>query len=226
MEALNTIALVDIHWSGKQLCLPDLSGIDLVLLGGDFTHFGGVDLARPLVERVQAAGPRVLAVCGNCDRPEIEEYLAQAGVALDRRALMISGVTLLGLSAGLPFGGCPYERSESDFRIASEEVFAAAAALPIAPQVLVCHQPPYGTRCDLARGRHVGSRALRSAIEREQPGLVICGHIHESAASDTIGNTRIINPGPCFRGRSLRFKIHNGTLTLPPEPDAKKCSGA
>jgi hypothetical protein len=41
--------------------------------------------------------------------------------------------------------------------------------------VLVSHQPPRGTRCDHARAGHVGSTAIREAILRHQPDLVLCG---------------------------------------------------
>lgn len=156
----------------------------------------------------------MLAVCGNCDLPEIEEVLAEAGVALDRRAVSWGGATLLGLSAGLPFGGCPYERSEEDFAAACAELFAAAprAGGDGGPTILLSHQPPYGTRCDRARGRHVGSRAVRSAVEEHQPDLVICGHIHESAGQDTLGRSVVVNPGPWFRGGAARFRIAGGEI--------------
>jgi Icc-related predicted phosphoesterase len=63
------------------------------------------------------------------------------------------------------------------------------------------HAPPMGTACDrLASGEHVGSTVIRTLIEREQPDLVLCGHIHESRGTDTIGAAQIINPGPASAG--------------------------
>ena len=49
-------------------------------------------------------------------------------------------------------------------------------------------------------GEHVGSAALRALIEREQPNVVLCGHIHEARATDRIGGARIVNPGPAAAG--------------------------
>ncbi|TNF76134.1 MAG: hypothetical protein EP299_05630 [Acidobacteria bacterium] len=207
---LRVLGLVDIHWSGHgEPRLPELSGIDLVLLGGDLTHFAGIEVARKLVEEIQQAGPRVLAVCGNCDQPEIEGYLEEIGIALDRRAQVIAGTIFVGLSAGLPFGGCPYERTEKEFAAAGAEAKAAADEIfTSGPTVLLSHQPPYGTKCDrVLKIRHVGSRAIRELVEEWQPDLVLCGHIHESAGDDRIGDTRVINPGPWRRGHSLRFDI-------------------
>jgi len=70
-----------------------------------------------------------------------------------------------------------------------------------AGSVLVSHSPPHGTQCDLTASRqHVGSRAVRAFVEREQPALVLSGHIHESprvssAYHDRIGDTAVVNPG-------------------------------
>ena len=51
-----------------------------------------------------------------------------------------------------------------------------------------------------AAGQHVGSRAIRAFIERQEPPLVLGGHIHESprvstSYRDTIGRTIVANPG-------------------------------
>ena len=67
--------------------------------------------------------------------------------------------------------------------------------------VFVLHSPPRETHCDqIGAGRHVGSRAIRAFIERSQPPLVLCGHIHESprvssSYRDTLGRTVVVNPG-------------------------------
>jgi Icc-related predicted phosphoesterase len=65
-----------------------------------------------------------------------------------------------------------------------------------------------GTACDrLASGEHVGSTVIRTFIEREQPDLVLCGHIHESRGTDTIAAARIINPGPASAGHYALVEI-------------------
>ncbi len=67
--------------------------------------------------------------------------------------------------------------------------------------VAVIHTPPFGTQCDvLFDGSHVGSKAVRSWIEKKQPCLALHGHIHESPKLsgtffDRIGSTTVINPG-------------------------------
>ena len=76
-----------------------------------------------------------------------------------------------------------------------------AASTSPGETVFVLHSPPRDTTCDMTGLRaHVGSRAIRSFIERHQPPLVLSGHIHESprvSASyrDRIGRTVVANPG-------------------------------
>ena len=76
-----------------------------------------------------------------------------------------------------------------------------AALGPASETMFVLHSPPRETRCDMVgAGLHVGSRAIRAFIEREQPPLVLSGHIHESprvssSFRDTVGRTIVVNPG-------------------------------
>lgn len=83
-----------------------------------------------------------------------------------------------------------------------EESLAALEPLsPPGETIYVLHSPPHGTRCDMvAHGLHVGSRAIRRFVERQQPPLVLSGHIHESprvssSFRDAIGRSVLVNPG-------------------------------
>jgi Icc-related predicted phosphoesterase len=76
-----------------------------------------------------------------------------------------------------------------------------ASRTPPRETVFVLHSPPRETRCDMIGARaHVGSRAIRSFVDRHQPPLVLSGHIHESprvssSYRDAIGRTVAVNPG-------------------------------
>jgi hypothetical protein len=67
----------------------------------------------------------------------------------------------------------------------------------LAPLVLVCHAPPYGTALDqIGPGKHAGSRAVRDFIVKHQPEYFFCGHIHEAeGAFVQIGKTRARSVG-------------------------------
>jgi Icc-related predicted phosphoesterase len=89
-------------------------------------------------------------------------------------------------------------RREPTIAAALEEL---SALTPPADTVFVLHSPPRDTHCDMIGSRlHVGSRAIRSFIERHQPPLVLSGHIHESPRvssswRDALGDTVVVNPG-------------------------------
>lgn len=61
--------------------------------------------------------------------------------------------------------------------------------------ILVCHNPPYGFVDKINSGKHVGSKILLEAIRKNQPKLVLCGHIHEAKGKAKIGKTNIYNLG-------------------------------
>jgi Icc-related predicted phosphoesterase len=87
------------------------------------------------------------------------------------------------------------------------------------------HAPPYNTTIDVApeldetlkpkisgteaKMIHVGSVAVRAAIEKEQPLLGIHGHIHESQGFIKIGRTVCINPGSDYSEGILRGALIN-----------------
>jgi Icc-related predicted phosphoesterase len=54
-----------------------------------------------------------------------------------------------------------------------------------------------------------GSTAIRRAIEKYQPLVDLCGHIHESRGTTKIGKTLVINPGSEYPEGVLRGAIIN-----------------
>jgi uncharacterized protein len=90
------------------------------------------------------------------------------------------------------------------------------------------HAPPYGTKLDIAPTldknlrmqsglggspfENVGSKAVRTILEKYQPLLSVHGHIHESPGKDKIGNMLCFNAGSEYaqgilRGIILVFNI-------------------
>lgn len=179
-------------------CLPQA---DLALVSGDITNFGGRKEAEEVLARLAKRSKRMLAVPGNCDRPEVGAFLTEIGCNLDGRFVDIEGLCFLGLGGSLP---CPgrtiLEYSEEEL---AETLEAAYREMPQgSPFVLICHQPSYGTKLDrVFGGIHVGSKAVRKFIESRKPLACFCGHIHESTGTDRIGGTIMCNPGPLAGGR-------------------------
>lgn len=66
--------------------------------------------------------------------------------------------------------------------------------------VYVLHSPPFATGLDrLVDGTPIGSRAIRSFIERRRPPLTLHGHVHESPGVEQLGATVSVNPGDSLK---------------------------
>lgn len=186
----------------------DLSALEQVLAIEADYYFAAGDLVNWCqgLDRVgmilQRRADRMYVLPGNhesehairemCARHGLKNFHGQSFGAGDYR---IAG---LGYSNPTPFG-TPGEYSEAELarRLSA---FAGLERL-----VLVCHCPPKGTALDRAGpGLHLGSQSIREFIDREQPELFFCGHIHEAhGASQQLGRTRAYNVGK--RGRLIEL---------------------
>jgi len=199
---MRIVALSDIH--GDISCIrqisDDVSGADVVLLVGDLTNFGRQEAARQIIKAIQKYNDRIFAVPGNCDYPEVEMYLTDEGVNLDRKAIVIERTAFVGIGGSLPcLGKTPNEYNEGELKSFLE---GAISNLDLDTSIiLVAHQPPFNTVTDLAfNGQHVGSRSIRFFIEKFHPMICFSGHIHEARGIDSIAGTKVVNPGPFREG--------------------------
>ncbi len=198
------IGLPDLHdqaeWL-KKIGRP-LAKANVVLLAGDMTN-GSMNHLLRMFSILNEFNEHVYAVPGNMDTAQILAHLAREGLSLHRRFELVDGVALVGLGGALPFDG-DFVFSEDEFSAMLDE---AVTGLPAGtPTLLVSHQPPYDTALDVIRtGQHVGSRAVRAWIEKHQPLACLCGHIHEAAGVDRLGQTVLINPGPLATTASYAY---------------------
>lgn len=208
---MKIVSFGDIHMATRNLARMRevLRDADLVIISGDLTNFGGIDDARRVLDSVRSVFPKILALPGNLDRPEVLDLLEEQGVALHGKGVSLGEVGIFGCGGSnmTPFG-TPLEFSEEEIlrtlRQGYEQVRAQRALL------MVCHTPPYETKCDrLPGGRPVGSMAARRFIEEVRPQVCISGHIHESVATDAIGPTAVVNAGP-FKGGGYVVVTSNG----------------
>ena len=201
--------VVDVHGSFDSVpaALEQTGDVDVLVIGGDLTTGGAPADAEGAVAAWKPLAPTLLALAGNMDSPAIDERLDELGVALDARGRMFGDVGVFGVSAApLSPLHTPYELSDEELERRIEQGFAEVAGARIA--VFCPHAPPARTACDRLRsGDHVGSAVIRSFVEREQPDLVLCGHIHESRGEDRVGRSRIVNPGPVSAGHYAVVEI-------------------
>jgi Icc-related predicted phosphoesterase len=167
--------------------------VDIVVGAGDFaTVRRGLDDLIRLLRQIQA--PTVL-VAGNSETTD-ELVAACAGWpaahVLHGNGVELDGIPFFGLGGAVPvtpFGSWSYDLTEDEARTLLADCPRRA--------VLVTHSPPKGAVDRSSSGASLGSLAVREAIERTEPRLVVCGHIHESAGQTAqIGLTPVINAGP------------------------------
>ena len=207
--------VVDVHdrFDAVPEAIADIGAVDLLIVGGDITTGGEPDDVEAAIERWKPLAPRLLALAGNMDSAAIDDRLVDLGVGLDARGVVFGDVGVCGLSAApLSPLRTPYELDDEELERRAESAFAAIAGCRV--KIFCPHAPPEVTVCDRLRdGRHVGSVVVRRIIEREQPDLVLCGHIHEARGVDEIGRTRIVNPGPAAVGHYVVVGV-DGELSV------------
>ena len=166
---------------------------DLVVGAGDFAS-----VHEGLDETIEALSPietETVLVPGNNEsfnelRDSVSRLWPSAKV-LHGDGVEISGLPVFGLGGGVPV--TPWEWS---FDLDEGEAAQMLEGLP-PDALLVVHSPPKG-HCDKSAGQeHLGSTAILDAIERTQPQLAVCGHIHEAwGERSRIGGTEVVNLGP------------------------------
>lgn len=198
---MKLIALTDIHEDTRRLeqIADQLKAVDLLILAGDITNATGTIGATTVINALRQYNQHILAIPGNWDNDATTAYLNDEGINLDSRHIVIDGTAFAGVGGSLrSIVPTPNEYTEGEFAETLDN--AVSGCDPTLPLVLVCHQPPANTCNDLTWSQlHVGSHAIRSFIETQQPIICFTGHIHEGVGIDTIGQTQVVNPGPLFK---------------------------
>jgi len=175
-------------------------GADVLVGAGDFGDARqDVDACLPELQALNL--PAVLVPGNNESADELRAACARWGGAhvLHGEATTVGGVTFFGLGGGVPptpFGPWSFDLTEDE---------AAALLAPAPPGcVLVTHSPPKGAVDVSSRGQALGSVAVRDAVLRLGPALVVCGHVHASGGQTaTLGGTTVVNAGPGGVGWTL-----------------------
>lgn len=208
------IVIGDIHDETDNLArIPELGEADAIIVSGDLTQYGGIPQAKKVIDTIKKTGLQVYAQIGNMDKQEIDAWLTGQGYNLHCNVFELApGIAIFGIGGSTitPFH-TPSEFTEDAYSSWLAECWKKAALFP--HQILVSHNPPRDTACDaISSGAHVGSTALREFIEKCQPDICVCGHIHEAKASDKIGKTLILNPGMLADGGYIVLREKNGIL--------------
>jgi Icc-related predicted phosphoesterase len=167
--------------------------VDVVIGAGDFCNMRrGL---QPIIDLLSDIETPTVLVPGNAESDdELRDACADwpAAHVLHGDSVGIDGVPFFGIGGGIPitpFGAWSWDFSE-------DEAEGLLADCPTGA-VLVSHSPPKNAVDQDSQGQHLGSTAVRRAIEKKRPPLVVCGHIHGSwGQSAEMGPTTVVNAGP------------------------------
>ena len=209
------IVIGDIHdQTGNFGKIPELDRATGVIISGDLSNCGGREDAARVMLAIRERGLPVLAQIGNMDKAEIDDWLTGEGVNLHGKTRELApeiAVFGVGGSTITPMKTCS-EFPEEAYAAWLAEEWKTADKYPLT--ILVSHNPPRDTVCDAINDSlHVGSTAVREFIEKEQPDLCLCGHIHEGRGEDRIGKTLVLNPGTLASGGYIVVCYKHGQLT-------------
>jgi Icc-related predicted phosphoesterase len=204
---MTIVFITDIH--GRSDGFDRLPAADVAVLGGDLTQFGTPVDVRRILDLAASRFPQLLAVLGNCDPPAGEAVLAERGLGLHRRSVLLGGVAFAGLGGSntTPFR-TPYEWRDEEAAAAMDAVAVPEAGVPL---VLVSHAPPRNSGADrLPSGASAGSEAVAAWVRARRPNLVLCGHIHEAVGQFDFGGLPVVNPGAFRAGGYAVVEIGPG----------------
>jgi len=167
--------------------------VDVLVGAGDFANVRhSLNICIDILRQVEC--PTILVAGNNETTEELQAACKgwSAAHVLHGASVTVDGVVFYGIGGGIPitpFGSWSYDFSESQ----------AEALLRECPKncVLVSHSPPFRAVDISSQGKHLGSVAIRDAVIKVQPRLVVCGHIHGSnGQTGSIGETPVVNAGP------------------------------
>lgn len=176
-----------------------------------------------VLEKVDLKKCKVFVMPGNDDIFEIDDVIKSyqdRGIAwLLDRVVEINGLEMISLEYVNPTPwDTPREAEEAELRKKIDKLVEKLS--DPSKSIFNFHCPPYNTKLDLApeldktlkpvtvgglvKFIHVGSKAVRGALEEYKPLMGLHGHIHESCAMDRVAGVPVVNPGSEYEAGVLR----------------------
>ena len=200
---MKILILSDLHAHNDVLDKMDdvFAKSDAVLFAGDFAACFKPETGKEALLQLCKKHDTIFAVLGNCDNEDFLEDLEEQDVCVEQTLVYHEGLAFAGAGGGTYFTGkTEFERQEqdiiADFNIVKNCVEETGDKSLWKNLILICHNPPKGKTVDAVNENlHAGSELFAKYIEENQPLAVVCGHIHEGAGMEKIGETLVINPG-------------------------------
>src|SRR3989344_2384280 len=194
MKKLRILASGDIHGDSrlaeKLAERAEKENVDLVILCGDITH---LEKGENLIAPFKKKNKKVLFVPGNHESFATADFLAEVyGIK------NIHGYSVVYNDIGI--FGCGGANIGLN-RLTEKEIYdylkkGFDKIKDLKKKIMVTHVHPSGTKMEKLTSFFPGSSGVKKAIEKFQPDLMLCSHVHEAEGiEEKIGKTKIINVG-------------------------------
>ena len=202
-KKLKILAAGDIHGdtslAEKLAERAQKENCDLVILCGDLTMMESSteNIIGPFVKRKE----KVLLIPGNHETVATADFLADLyGVK------NIHGYSVKYKEVGLfGCGGANIGLHQLDEKEIYELIKKGFDKIKyLQKKIMVTHVHPEGTKMEKFTKFFPGSSGVKKAIERFQPDILLCSHVHEAEGiEEKVGRTKVINVGK--RGKIIEI---------------------
>lgn len=195
MNKCKILAFGDLHGDiglAKKLAeKADKENVDLVVVCGDITYAeqSTENLIGPFVEK----NKKVVLIPGNHESLATADFLAKLYGATNLHGYSIKCKDIGLFGAGGANIGL--------FQIKEDEIFELLKKgfdyiKDSRVKIMVTHVHPTGTKMEHFSKFIPGSKGVRKAVEKFQPDILLCSHVHEAEGiEEMIGKTKVINVG-------------------------------
>jgi Icc-related predicted phosphoesterase len=198
---MRLVATADTHFPVDPELIPDG---DVFVLAGDFMYSGYIGEWYPRLDAIAALPhEHKIVVCGNHDI-HVQNYAGPALAEMRKAGIRVLGFPSkmspkMDLPNGMTMGGSPFVHNLPGWAFNNDETAVWAYLDDMGRvDILVSHSPPRGLLDrGTGHGGHFGMAALRKYINRFQPDMFICGHVHEGYGTVKEGRTLVANVAHC-----------------------------
>ncbi len=190
-KKFRVMAVADIHGDSKLVGRlaedAERENVNLVVLCGDVTsQFKTKNIIQPFKDK----NLPVLILPGNHDSPDSIEFLSEFYKIknLHENYAIYEGIGFFGAGFATNIG--PWAMSEGNMGKTLEKAHSKLNG--IERKIMVTHMHPSGSVSEFSGVE--GSKAVREAIRKFSPDVLLHGHIHEAGGvSEDIYDTKVIN---------------------------------
>ena len=197
---MRVVCMSDLHneWTGGTLQAKDINALkgNLLLIAGDIVSgTGNVAQYKSFAAWLGHLNfERIIAIPGNHDVLMEVDFDKSAGLFshdprvtfLDQETVEYRGLKIYGEPRQPAFYNWAYNVPRDRMKRVWDKV-------PKDTDILLTHGPPLGAGDLTLRGPRVGCEYQREWILKNEPRLVVHGHIHYSAGLYQLGKTTVIN---------------------------------